>query len=461
MSRLAPPPGLLTARERLVYSGLSAITGQNLVRRAAEVRRRLEWEPERLRSWRLQQARATLAHAALRVPLYRERFRALGFDPVDFRGFDRLQELPVLTRQDLREHGPALLDERAEPGSMVRTSTGGTTGTPVTVYHDRATATERMLVTHRMYARAGRRLGDRTLLVAGSPIDAKAWTTRREQLKNRLFRITVRSSFDLTPAAIEWILDGMAARRFPWIIAYASVFDLLAGAAGARRIPPGVRIIPCAELVSAAQRERWREVLGAESFEIYGSRELNSMAGELPDHAGLMVNGDLYHVEITDDAGRVVPYGEPGLITVTTLRERGMPLIRYQLGDVGIMRPPTGGAPFPRLRVTHGRVVDVISCPDGKMLPGEFFPHLMKEVAAQVERFQVVQTRLDALEVRVVPTPSWDAGTQAFLARQIQQQVGPGMEIRFSLVDRIETSASGKYRPTINLVPLEERVVRR
>lgn len=448
---------MLTGRERLVYAALSAATRENLVARARQVRARLLWGPERLHAWRVERARETLLHAAAHVPLYRERFAARGFRAADFRAFEELQRLPVLTRADLRERGPALLDETADPATMVRTSTGGTTGTPVSVYHDRANAVERMLLTHRMYAMAGRRLGTPTLLIAGSPIDAEAWATRREQLKNRLFRITVRSSFDLTPGAIGWLLDQLADRRFPWVIAYASVFDLLAAAASDLRLPPGLRIIPCAELVTQAQRERWRDVLGAESFEIYGSRELNSIAGELPDHAGMMVNGDLYHVEITDPAGKPLPYGEPGLITVTTLRERSMPLIRYQLGDMGVMRPPTGEAPFPRLQITHGRVVDVICCPDGKLLPGEFFPHLMKEVAREVERYQVVQTDVDRLELRVVPHASFSDATREYLIRQTQLRVGPEMRVSLSLVDGIVTSASGKYRPTLNLVPPEER----
>jgi hypothetical protein len=91
------------------------------------------------------------------------------------------------------------------------------------------------------------------------------------------------------------------------------------------------------------------------------------------------------------------------------------------------------------------------------MLPGEFFPHLMKEVEHSVERFQVVQPVLERLIVRVVPKPQWSEGTADYLRQHIRQQVGDEMTIEFELVDAIETAASGKYRPTICLLPESQK----
>jgi phenylacetate-CoA ligase len=186
---------------------------------------------------------------------------------------------------------------------------------------------------------------------------------------------------------------------------------------------------------------------------------MTSIAGELPDHDRMAISSDVYHVEITDDTGHVLPYGEPGLITISTLGERGMPLLRYQLGDVGVLSPPPAGSPVPfeRLRITHGRVLDVICCPNGKMLPGEFFPHLMKEVETTVERFQVVQPELERLIVKLVPRSGFDPTVTEYLRGHIQKQTGDEVTIEFELVNEIETSTSGKYRPTICLLPESQK----
>ena len=43
----------------------------------------------------------------------------------------------------------------------------------------------------------------------------------------------------------------------------------------------------------------------------------------------------------------------------------------------------------------------MLQTPDGRRIPGEFFPHLMKDFPA-VRRFQVVQEELDRIQLRVV-----------------------------------------------------------
>ena len=439
---------------------MSATLRRNVLREARAVRARIAWDPEQMEQFRLSRARHILLQAATCVPYYRERFQQWRFNPRKFTSFDDLRALPCLTRDDLRDFGETLRDEQRDPGTLVRMSTGGTTGTPVSVYLDPRAGVERMLVNHRMYSMMGRRLGDSTLLIAGSPIDVQAWSTFRERVKSRLFGVTVRSSFKLTPDCIQRTLRDISVGRFQWVIAYASVFDILAaGVTEAYRKPSRLRIISCAELVTEAQRERWRECLGAEVFEIYGAREMSSIAGEVRDHEALVVNADLYHIEITDTDGRVLPQGVPGLITITTLHESAMPLIRYQLGDVGMLVPTTGVDmyPVPRLKITHGRILDVICCPDGKLLPGEFFPHLMKEVQREVRQFQVVQTALNRLEVRIMPHGSFRDDTRQYLEAHIHEQTGHQMEVQVVLVDGIEHSASGKYRPTISVVPLEAK----
>src|SRR5207244_1682615 len=108
-------------------------------------------------------------------------------------------------------------------------------------------------------------------------------------------------------------------RRYQLVIAYVSVFDILCSYLESQEERlGGLRIVPCAELVTESQRQRWKQTLGAEVFEIYGSREMSSIAGETREHDGLLVNGDIYHLEILDDRGRPLPDGQPGLITITS-----------------------------------------------------------------------------------------------------------------------------------------------
>jgi phenylacetate-CoA ligase len=446
---------LITTREKFVYLALCLATRQNILAQARAVRQRLAWSSGEMQAFQLTRLRELLAHANRNVPYYSRILKEARIDPNSIVSFSEMAKIPLLTRSILMDSFQELQDPSIPPTAVTRVSSGGTTGKPVTVVHEKRKHLERMLVTHRAYALAGRRLGDATCEIAGRPVDYSAWTSNSEKLKNLLFSVSIRPAISLTSGQIGEILDDVTRGKWSTVFAYASVFDIFCDYVGEHktgvRIP---RVIPCGELVTDTQKERWRQVLGTEVFEVYGSREMTSIAMETPDHRQLAINGDLYYVEITDESGKPLPDGEPGLITITNLVEHAMPLIRYQLGDVGILTKPDPAdeLPFRRLKVTHGRSVDIIKTPEGKLVPGEYFPHLFKEVAADVERFQVVQTVVDKLVIKVIRRPGYSEKTEIYLTDRIHVQVSAGLKLAFEYVDAIETSASGKYRPTISLI---------
>jgi len=447
-------------RESRIYRLMSLATRQPVERYAQAIHERLHWSEGRLEQFRLNRCRSVLQHAGTNVPYYHQLFKKAGFDPQEFTSFSQLEEIPILTRQRVKDQFALLQDPSVDKRSLRSVSTGGTTGSPVRLLADRSSDLERKLVTDRMYAMAGRPLGTPTLLIAGSPIDIQAWTSLIRRAKNYLYNVTVRSSFNLTPESTSRLIAELASNKYEVVIAYASVFDILSANLQQRGLNLQIpKIIPSAEPVSNVQRERWHKIFGTEVFEIYGSREMNSIAGESCDHNGLVVNSDIYHVEITNAQGKVLPLGNPGLITITSFLDRGMPLIRYQLGDIGVLSEPADDiAPnFPRLRITHGRVLDVICCPSGKMLPGEFFPHLIKEISDHVERFQVVQERIDHIIVRVQPRPTWIPEYVEYLRDKISTQIDGEMQIDIKVVEKIKVSASGKFRTTMNRIPPEQR----
>jgi phenylacetate-CoA ligase len=446
---------LFTNREKFVYLALCLATRQNILAQARAVRQRLAWSFGEMEAFQWTRLRELLAHANRNVPYYRRILKEAGIDPNSFASFSELAKIPPLTRSTLMDSFQELQDPSIPETAVTRVSSGGTTGKPVTVVHEKRRHLERVLITHRAYAVAGWHLGNPTCEIALRLIDYSAWTTHSEKLKNLLFNVSIRPAISLTSGQIGEILDDVTRGKWSTVFAYASVFDIFCDYVSEHKMGVLIpRVIPCGELVTDTQKERWRQVLGTEVFEVYGSREMTSIAMETPDHRQLVVNGDQYYVEITDESGKTVPDGEPGLITITSLLEYAMPLIRYQLGDVGILTKPdpTDTFPFRRLKVTHGRSVDIIKTPEGKLLPGEYFPHLFKEVAAEVERFQVVQTAVDKLLIKVVRKAGYSEKTEAYLTDRIHVQVSAGLKLAFEYVDVIETSASGKYRPTISLI---------
>lgn len=156
-------------------------------------------------------------------------------------------------------------------------------------------------------------------------------------------------------------------------------------------------------------------------------------------------------VEVVDDAGNPVKPGEVGRILVTDLHNFGMPFIRYEIGDLARLsdRQCSCGRGLMLLDDIVGRSLDVIRTPAGKIVPGEFFPHLIKDFH-EIYRFQVVQKKIDLLHVKYqLNTPIQAAGLSRLLG-EIRGVVGPEMQIDLIAVEDIPLTQSGKYRVTIS-----------
>ena len=77
------------------------------------------------------------------------------------------------------------------------------------------------------------------------------------------------------------------------------------------------------------------EIWGCEVYNHYGATEMGLGGGvECEAHLGYHLReADLYFELINPNTGQPVPAGEYGEVVFNTLTRRGMPLIRYRLGD--------------------------------------------------------------------------------------------------------------------------------
>jgi len=102
-----------------------------------------------------------------------------------------------------------------------------------------------------------------------------------------------------------------------------------------------VSVLLSADYVSAEARRAVSEKFGCKIFEHYGLTEagLGFAVSCSPNIDFYHVRDDEFYVEIIDPATLFpVPDGVRGEIVFTTLRRRGMPLVRYRTGDISALR---------------------------------------------------------------------------------------------------------------------------
>jgi len=81
--------------------------------------------------------------------------------------------------------------------------------------------------------------------------------------------------------------------------------------------------------------------------------------------------------------------------------------------------------------------------PDGRLVPGEAFPYIFKDVP-EVGRYQVVQVAGDRLEVRIEPRSDWSPEVAASLMDRLRVVLGTEIGVHLQTVDRLDSGTSDK-----------------
>jgi phenylacetate-CoA ligase len=103
------------------------------------------------------------------------------------------------------------------------------------------------------------------------------------------------------------------------------------------------------------------------------------------------------------------------------------------------------------MKSVEGRILDCIRTPENKIIPGELFPHYLKDFPG-IEKFQVIQEKLSSLIVKLKVNENINNNEIEKIRKSLHQVIGDGVEIDIQIVDEIPLTKSGKHRVTISLL---------
>jgi phenylacetate-CoA ligase len=376
------------------------------------------------------------------VPYCRALFDEHGLRPRSVHSFEDLGHLPFLTRDILQTRFDDLRARATLPG-VHRRSSGGSTGTPVTVLVDM----ERMgmgeagrLRAHRWY---GVEPGTREIVLWGTPARTGA-LERVRQLRDRFLNTRVLSAFDMGDQGLRRHAATIQRVRPTQMFGYASAFHLVASHFQRERLDPPVglkAVFTTAEPLFDFQRKTIEAALGCPVGVEYGCRDGGLVALECPS-GGLHILAESMHVEILDPDvdGR-------GEIVLTNLDSRAFPILRYRTGDIGALDPtpcPCGRS-LPKLRGVEGRRTDFLVTPSGRVLHALSAIYVLRD-SPSVREFRVVQDAPDHLLVEIVPSGAFGEAEQAALRAQFVPAFGSDLRVSFEAREEILRTAAGKFR---------------
>ena len=360
---------------------------------------------EDIRALQLERLKKIVAYAYERVPMYRQRFDAIGLKPEHIRTLEDIRHIPYTTKDDLRDHYPYGMFAVPMKKIIRLHASSGTTGKPVVNGYTRKDLDDWSTCIARILTMAGATDEDIFHVAFGYGLFTGGFGLHYGIEK--LGATVVPVSSGNTERQIMLMKDFGATA----LIATPSYAMYLAETAKKLGVLGDLKIrLVCmgAEASTAEMHEALRQLLGAFPTENYGLTEVGGpgVAGECREKAGMHINEDMFYPEIVNiEQNKVLGEGELGEMVITTLTKEGMPVLRYRTKDITSItyEPCKCGRTTARMSRVVGRTDDMLIIRGVNVFPSQIesvlmaMPELGKTYEIVVDR----KNYMDILEVHV------------------------------------------------------------
>jgi phenylacetate-CoA ligase len=345
---------------------------------------------ESLQTLQCNRLRSMVEYAGNCVPFYRDLFSEARVDPSKILTLADLKTLPFTTKEDLRSH-PLAFRATASPIARIHCS-GGTTGKPKITCFTQHDWDEAVDVTARSLVTTGVTRSDVVAVVQPFGIWAIGSEFTDALSKIGALAIPLGLSLDDSDAVrLMQLFDTTVILGAPSNLCRVSAFVVEQG------LNPGLdfnvrKLLVCGEKLTTNQRQYLNELWNAETFDLYGSAETDTIGVECSARNGVHVWLDQFIVEILNpETHRPVEVGREGELVITTLTKQGTPLIRYRLGDIARVSDSKCSCQrsHPLLAVT-GRVKEAVCLKEGTKVYAYQVEEALKQVSDQALNYQVV-----------------------------------------------------------------------
>jgi phenylacetate-CoA ligase len=377
--------------------------------------------------------------------------------------FDDIKKFPILTKEIIRNNFDELYKFR--DNTYYRNTSGGSTGEPVVFYQDAqyfgwATANKTLFNEW-----AGRKLGEPMVKLWGSLQDIlRGGQSFKGYLRQQLSGVTILNSDRMTEKNMYAYVRRINHIKPCLLLAFTNSIDELTRFIQRNHLSiyaPNT-IMTTAGVLYPEVRKRIEEVFHAPVFNCYGSQEVSDIACNCEKDQGLHLIPDIHYLEIVDEKGKEVKPGKEGNIVITLLTNYTMPLIRYKIGDRGILseKKCSCGRGLPLLKKVIGRIRANFKNKFGDYINGGVFIDLFY-FQENIKQFQIIQETVDFIIINLVLIDKINLKDMDKDFKEINKKICKIMmhktNVNYNIVDEIEPSPSGKYMYAFSRVKERER----
>ncbi len=423
----------------------------NLYRYVLEYRNYNSLDPEKIRQKQEKNLEKLIKHAYLNTTYYKTLFNKNSVSYNDLSNpASAIRKIPVLTKKLIRENNDDIIAKNIAMDRLTKDSTGGSTGTPLSFYRDKECFLKRKAQELFFDKWIGYEIGDKVAFFVAARHHPKGSKKIKYLLRNMTCdRVLAFDPYRTDREYLEYFLKLIRSFKPEVIKCFPNslyIFAKFLKERGIDDITP--RAVSCTgETLHGYQRELFEEVFQCPVFEKYGSFEAGVAACECSEHNGMHMFPDGVFFEFINSEEKPARPGEMAQLVITDLFNYGFPLIRYQIGDVGIYSDKrcSCGSPLPLITNLYGRDRDILVDQNENPKPGYLFVEVFNKNNIPGQ-FQVVQAKHNHVLVRAVKKAGYSKSHEKLIFDKFHMLLGSKIQIDIEYVNKIPREPSGKYR---------------
>ncbi len=417
------------------------------------------WSLEELKAYQLEQLKELVQFAYEKVPYYQRSFKEHRIQPSDVKTLEDIQLLPMITKEEVRSHVDEFIPTGVDRSKLRVWVTGGSSGVPLKVYQDlfyccmieeAFSLRQRLWTDYRQY--------DRKVTLTRDPHNRieKCWDYNNKE--NEI----VLSSFDMTEKNMFEYVDVIHKFKPRIMVGYPSALEIFARFLKRNNLflPPMSGIFCGSEALFPGQRAMIESACGCKIFSGYGMSERVADATECDKHSGYHINMEYGIFELLDkDSNPITSPDVSGVVVGTGFHNNVMPLIRYQMFDVGVYADEkcSCGRSAPLVKAFKGRLREYFVGRSGKLMPLQLIWAGRHPVWSKIKEMQFAQERKGEVLVRIVRAPNY---YDEEVIKELRSEVTKILteveyKIDFEFVDSLPLTHRGKLNFLDQKIPLD------
>jgi phenylacetate-CoA ligase len=435
-------------KRQLLYNAGQKIRGWTVFDKVKQLKEMESWSLEEIELYQLKKLKQLAWTAYENVPFYRELWGKSGVHPDCIKTLKDLSLFPKVTKKMLVEAEDLALNQKYRKKELVKGRSSGSTGERFVYYKSKE---------HHSW------------FIASA---LQSWTWTGWEMGNPWLRLQFRGKIGLHAKIEDWLfnclympIDNLNEKFMEKFLNKAVKFqpELIRGYAGGtyvfaqylldrneKRLRPKA-VVTTGDTLYGHYRSTIEKAFECPVFDAYGGEGM-SVANQCDQGA--------YHispvvlVEIEHDKNNT-KQNQPGRIVLTSLTNNAMPMIRYDIADIGIMGQDTCacGRKSKYLKKIIGRETDIVKTPAGNNLVCHHFNNVIREIDG-IDQYQIIQNEIGSARLILAINSKYNSKKdEPNIISNLSKLSGKGFTIKMEYVESIPLPASGKRRYIISKIP--------